>query len=165
MTFADRASGIRRFWAEPPPMLGAVALVALGGTARGVWEGSQDAAELGFWIALAFALWLAAGMVIALAGRTLTTREIELGRVYRACAVAAAPAVLLALRSAPLPPPVEPVLWTGAHLGITAAFVMAVRETLEVDLTRALLLSVATLTLAVLALLALQAWLMNPAAV
>lgn len=165
-TAVDRAPsvGLRRFAALLPPWPVAFGLVALGGAARGVWDGARGV-ELGPWVATALALWIVAGTAVAVFGGAVAPPRVATARVLRACALAATPALLLALRAVPLLEPAAATLWAVAHLGVTVVFVGAVRVALDTDLSRALWLSVATLAAGLLAVLVLRAWFASPGAV
>ncbi len=149
----------------PPSIAAAIGLVAAGGAARGLgeWQAGGGVAFVAS-ILLAWCLWLIASALVAGGGRFLAPRAIRYTWALRWCAIAALPTLLLALRLAPLPPLFETALWGVAHLAMTAAFVVAVREALAVDTTRALLLSVGALALGILALLALGWLLASPRA-
>lgn len=138
---------------DPSAIASGAAVVILGGVAHslGNWS-AGGVAGLFVSTSLALLVWLFAGGTVRLLSRYVAPQATPLVAILRTCAFAAAPVTLLALGIAPLPGWARTGLWLCAHLAMTIAFVIAVREALGIDTTRALFLSLATLLIGLLAL-------------
>lgn len=151
---------------DPSALRGGALVVVLGGVAHGVGDWvSGGVAGLLTSVALALILWLSAGSAVAQLSRYFAPQAAPLVPTLRACAFAAAPVTLLVVGIANLPGWLNTVLWVSAHLAMTLAFVVAVREALRIDTTRALLLSLATLLLGLLLLFVLGILFIPPPAI
>ncbi len=158
-------AGVRQLWDDPPGIVPAAVLVGLAGAARGVgeWRSGGPEALLAS-TAVALLLWGVAGAVVATLSGFFAPRRVAVSRVLRSCALASAPALLLAVGVVPLSGQLQTALWVAVHFAMTGAFVVAVKRALAVDTTRALFLSVATFVVALLGVLTLQALLARPPA-
>jgi hypothetical protein len=155
-SFAARFAGAFRFDGgvyrevehDPKALAQAALVVAIGGLARGAGAFSAEG-----WTGLvgntlaALVLWAAAtGVVMAIGVRILggTSRADEL---LRTLGFAAAPLSLLVLSALPLGAVARSAVFGVAHLWAVAVFAVAVREALDVDRGRALLICIAALAI------------------
>lgn len=113
-------------------------LVLLAGLARGtgVLEREGLIGLLGSPV-VAVVVWLVASLLIWGIGVRRFAYSSDYPELVRTLGFAAAPLLLLALSALPLGA-FEPVLWVGAHAWASAALLVAVREALDVPMSRAL---------------------------
>ncbi len=116
----------------------AAAVVVAAGFARGLGV-LQDEGVVGLIGSpiIAIAVWLSAGVVIWGIGVQRLHYSADYPELLRTIGFAAAPLLLLALGGPPIGV-LRHWLWVGAHVWATLALVVAIREALDVPLTRAL---------------------------
>jgi Yip1 domain len=150
---------------DRPALAQAAGVVALGGLARGLFAFADEGLVGVVGSVLAgFVLWGVGSAVVGLVGSWLLGYRTGFRALAATLGFAAAPLVLLALGVLPLGGLGARIVWDGAHVLAMLAMVLAVREALETDSGRALLVSAAALGAGLVGLVLLTLLLGRPAA-
>jgi hypothetical protein len=149
-TFAARLAGALRLDAtvyeevehDPTAMTQAAGVILLAGIAQGL----AAAADVGFrtmpaWVVAAFLGWLLSTAVVWVIGAKAFHHTTDFGELLRTLGFASAPYLVLVLGILPLDA-LRSILWIAVSLLALAAFVVAVRQALDVGTGRAVLVCV-----------------------
>ncbi len=141
----------------------AAAIVALGGVARGV-ASIAESGSAGLFVGLVtgVVLWLATSAVVWVVGVRTFAYTSDYRELLRTLGFAAAPLVLLVFCALPFGF-VSTLFWWVAHGLAVAAFVLAVRQALDIDTSRALVVCVLAVGLGVVLLFLLGLFLATTA--